>query len=226
MATYSIVDQETVKGQKYFWVEIETDNPDGNVDLRKIQVRQPQTIDFENVFGSNHEVLKPRRMIEGFIPAGTNKLKSREIPIRSEAISLIENGTAPSETKDWSRFFTTNSGETVDVPAGSFVTTRYFHVFQPLVAIVVGKSVTQFTNAWGSPDIPIWGLVKKNHQQWDKRAQKVTLSQTELLSYGEAGAVSKINTVSARSSISTLTPSNVTKQSTKTTSNSKKKQSP
>lgn len=208
--TYSIVDQEGVNGKDYFWVEIEQTLGDGVTLTRKIQVRQPGDVDFENVLslGIEHgalrpnSLLRPRRIIQRISSGNSNKRFSttNEFEVSPAAVSQIEEEEAPSANSDLRSRYVSTSGQSSHVQAGNFQTTKFSYSFPSILSTPVptpstGEKKTgssESGEAWGSPDIPIWGLVKKESQfqGLDGRAYS---QETELVTYAESGAASKIS---------------------------------
>jgi hypothetical protein len=198
--TYSITGEETVKGIPYFWMEIERAESGGVTLIKKIQVRQPQAIDFENVLGNDYSVLKARRRIQKII-IGTDKRlnSSSEFEIAADAVSQIENDPAPSETKDLSDQFSASGNQTIVVQGGSFKAFKFNR--NPFPNNPASNAKTSSSKkpgvpapsleAWGSPDVPIWGLVKKI-SKFSTLDHSAFVQETELLSYAESGAVPKI----------------------------------
>ncbi len=74
--TYSIVDQETINDKNYFWLEIEDDKGDGAVITQKIQVQQPEPMDFENFLTIDLQHLNARRKIMGIAIKGSRPIPS------------------------------------------------------------------------------------------------------------------------------------------------------
>ena len=208
--TYSIVGFEAVKGINYFWMEIERSPTAGVTTIKKIQVRQPGAIDFENVLSGdllsgNYGVLTARRRIQKTILVESNRSSvANEYEVSPDTASQIENGSAPSETKDYTGLYLASPDESLNVPAGTFKVIK-FHRNLPSLAIPnsngkpkFSKSVkdnSQFIDAWGTAEIPIWGLAKETEQFIGSNREKITL-QTELLSFNETGATPKIKSAS------------------------------
>lgn len=188
--TYSIVGLEVIDGKNYLWLEIEREGP-GSVNMvHKLQIQQPKEIDFENVLVLGldssavvNPLLIPRRRIEQITLPGAMKRSSvHEFEIKAEAVSQAENGEATSAIKDFGGFFSVTANQTVLVPAGSFKAAEFRRSKE--------KSPVSSIDAYGNPELPIWGLVKKTVQSKDSKQE--FLQQTELVSYRETGAVSKI----------------------------------
>jgi hypothetical protein len=199
--TYSIVDQETVKGKNYFWLEIERSESNSVTITKKIEVRQPGGIDFENVLSGDYGVLTARRRMQQISAKGLKRPSSlSESELSSEAVSQIENGPDPSETKDLTNQFSVTADQLVTVSAGTFKTAQFHRAVFPVSVATPGSvSLSNTTvdehsrslDAWGTPDIPIWGLVKKTTKSQGAN-QEIFTCQTELLAYSESGAVSKL----------------------------------
>lgn len=199
--TYSIVAEETIGDKPYFWMEIEKAESSGVTIFKKIQVRQPGGIDFENVLGGNLSILKSRRRIQK-VTLGSAKRHSSlsEFEISTEAVSQIENNPAPSAIEDLTGQYVVTSDQGIGVPAGSFKTSKFSRlppISNPTPAATPvsapgGMSFSRSLDAWGSPEVPIWGLVKKISKTTAPDHSEF-IQQTELLSYKTSGSVSKIN---------------------------------
>lgn len=193
--TYSIVDQEEVKGNKYFWIEIDHEDSAGPTIILKLQVREPQGIDFENYLAQGVGLLKPRRKIVKTAFGNDKKFSTtNEFEVPADSVSQIENGPAPSATKDLSADYTIESSQTLQARGRNLKATKFHHSISTEIIPTPSKgqkAISQFADSWGSPDVPIWGEVKRTTQSIDKE-QNVWLQQTELIASSERGAVSKI----------------------------------
>jgi hypothetical protein len=218
--TYSIVDKEAVNGKDYLWLEIERDEPGGVTIINKIQIRQPKglyfkgvlTMDLDNGLIGKNSPLAPRRLIRK-ISFGNDKRHSStcEFELSREAVDHAENRETLSGNKDSSGPMTVVPEPSVQVGAGSFTALK-FHVLNPgngpALMMTPGPSADnksasqsvspsslasaqQTSDVWGSADIPIWGVIKKNSGISGKD-KTILARQTELLSYAETGATSKI----------------------------------
>jgi hypothetical protein len=189
--TYSIVGQETVKGKNYFWLELETLTSNGNHNILKLQVRAFKAIDFENSVLNFPRISMKRREL---LLAGGHL---SEVKISSDVVSQVENSPDPSETKDESGKFTVSPEETVNVQAGIFNASKFRIspssqvLGKTPIASSTSDTESRFTDTWGSSNIPILGVIKSTSQGIDINGQPY-ISQKELLSYSETGAVSKI----------------------------------
>jgi hypothetical protein len=77
--SYSIVDQEKVNGKDFLWVEIEQTLGDGVTITKKLQVRQPEAVDFENVLsmGVEHGLILQNQLLKT-LPR-INRSKSKRV---------------------------------------------------------------------------------------------------------------------------------------------------
>ena len=191
--TYSIVGKEKIKGVDYFWLEMDMVNPDGSSFVRKIQVRNPSGLDFENTLSSNKAVLSPRRKILQFVkPGESHPFPPVEIPVPASKVSQIENGPSPSEIKNYTHRYLSKPNQNVSVSAGNFTSLEVQHFASKPFTEANGVTFSPYVQAWGAPEIPIWGLIKEERQGWDSQKKVVVLRQIELISYNETGAVSKL----------------------------------
>src|SRR5208282_99759 len=102
----------------------------------------------------------------------------------------------PPKTKNLDLKFIVTTDEAVSVTAGAFNTTKFRYNKPELsnatpTSSSASEGVSQFIEAWGSPKIPILGIVKENRQDLGKD-RTLVIQQTELLSYSDTGAISKI----------------------------------
>lgn len=180
--TYSVVGQETAKGKSYFWLEIEQDEQGGVTLIQKLQVREPEAIDFENYLDGGIGQLKPRRKIREILlpPSGPLKRSSlNELEMPTAAVSEVENGPAPIWTKDLTGQYQVTPDQSIHTAGGTFKAIRF-----------QSSGQAPSNDAWGAPEIPIWGLVKASREI--SGDEGTYLQQTELLSFHESGAVMKI----------------------------------
>ena len=205
--TYSIVGSEIIGGKPYFWLERELNKQDGSGYIEKLQVRQPGVIGFDNTLGANPTVLTARRRLkETIFPGVVTPPIPAEIPVSPDSVNQFDNEPAPSENEDFGKRYVPLSQENVTVPAGTFNGIKFNRDMGTINPPGYGGAVTQFLEAWGSPKIPIWGLVQKNLQRWNANLGKVELQQTVLLSYSETSAVSKIKVIPTPEILPSTTP--------------------
>jgi hypothetical protein len=199
--SYSIVGQESINGKDYFWFEIEKSGFNKADIIQKVQVRKPEYIDFENILMGDYSALTPRRIIKKIIIGDNKHLSSvNEFEVSPEAVSQIDNGPSPQETQDYSDSFEATPDLSIQVPAGSFKATK-FHTLKkwpkansqltPTGGKSLSKKFSLESYAWGSPDVPIWGLIKKTSEGKDSSGQNF-IRETELIQSQKSGAESKI----------------------------------
>ena len=192
--TYSIVGQEDVKGKKYFWFQIQTTSLSGNVNTQKMQVRRPDKIDFESILGGPSKFLKPRRKIVQSKKRGGGLLQPEELEIPSGSVSQIENEVDPRFDFRFNGRISSGTGQSVTVKAGAFETVPIHQDFSQddLLPSSRGASiVSAFADSWGSSQVPVLGMVKRDLEWTDPNQGRVT-QQTELVSFSEDGATSGI----------------------------------
>lgn len=195
--TYSIVGQETVKGKKYFWMEMEQAKQDGTTLIVKTQVRQPGPVDFENYIKDSRGLMQARRRIVQKGSAGSPPIEKE---VSADAVSQIENAPELAKTEDLSKDFRTVQSQPLTVVAGIFKATEFYVAFASTTEASSANgsesssqtgTVPQFIAAWGAPEIPIWGLVQKTTQRVEPD-HTVVIRKTKLVSFKEKGAESKI----------------------------------
>lgn len=143
-------------------------------------------------------ILKLRRDLVMFSNAGINSSSSMEgklLELRPDKLKKW-NDQIPEKTKSSKGKFTTTGNVSVTVQAGNFQATKFslsekYPENNTPVPLSGGGDATRSIDVWGSPKIPILGIVKRteiNHGK-DNAIYKL---QTELVSYSESGAVDKI----------------------------------
>jgi hypothetical protein len=205
--TYSIVDQETINDKNYFWLEIEDDKGDGAVITQKIQVQQPEPMDFENFLTIDLQHLNARRKIMGIAIKGSRPIPSfNEHEISSSDIAKAEAGSVEKPSviltlgiKSKPNYIVTTN-QLIDVKAGNF-NTYLFHfalsntTTQKVITDLQSKPLPVFSSEnsddWGSPRVPICGLVQRESESKEMNGSACS-RRVELIAFSDTGAVSKV----------------------------------
>jgi len=190
--TYSVVGQEKIKGKNYFWLEEEhLWKETGNDSILKVQVRPFKATHFENSVENFPRTLVKRRMM---VLTGDGISESKG---SLKTLNSIENGPDPLEAPNYlSRFYRFVSKEKVTVKAGVFDAEKLrCSLSEPSAGVLKSSSGTsgkyKITDTWGSPKIPIVGVIKSELKGFTSKGLKLRV-ETELLSYSDTGAVAKI----------------------------------
>jgi hypothetical protein len=192
--TYSVVGLEVVDTKNYFWVEIEQAKGDGVTIVQKMQLRPPALNDFENNIETDFHFWAARRRIQKIsLPGPVHRSSVNEFEVPPEIAGQAAEDIHGGKTKDISKQFDVTPDQTVQTEAGTFKA-RKFHLLDagssPASAGKT-KDLSRFLDAWGTPEVPILGLVKKSTSLIGSD-QTVYRQETELISYGDSGAYSKI----------------------------------
>jgi hypothetical protein len=196
ITTYSIVGFEEVKGKNYFWVEVEQAKANGVTVTQKMELLQPETNDFENHILNDFRSWTPRRRIQKIsLPGPLKRTSVNEFELPPDSVSLAEKGPFGRKL----RFSNGQAGFTPEQPvktdAGSFKATKVHMTFSPIglesSAQKNQKELLGFIDVWGSPQIPILGLVKKSFQSSGSNGSAFS-DEVELVAWSDRGGVSKI----------------------------------
>lgn len=190
---YSVVGKEKIKGQDFYWLEIEHQDSYGPSIILKLQVQEPRCVGFEDYLEKGLALLTPRRKIQKLIfEKNKNFNTANEFEVPEETIARAEEVITPSLVQKTSSHYALTPAQLLRVKAGQFETVLFHQTTLAAKTSVGGeKSGPRFFDAWGSPKAPIWGEVKSVSQDVDSAGETV-LRQTELTSFSATGAVSRI----------------------------------
>ncbi len=177
---YSIVGQDYIDGKNYLWFEMEKDKSSGVKILQKLLILRPDEIPFEFFLNDDFSVLKPKRLIQQIILGNDKKFNStNEFEIPSDSVSV-------SSSKPISRYeYSVTESQEIQVVAGNFSASN-FNLKTQKSSNVLSKQV------WWSKDVPVLGLVKEVKSIAGPDNARIQ-EETELISYKETGAFTKIN---------------------------------
>ncbi|HTA77481.1 MAG TPA: hypothetical protein VK791_10015 [bacterium] len=195
--TYSVVDEEEVEGKKYFWLEIEKTKSIGATSIVKLEVRKLSRIDFENVINGYSGMgtlpfLKAKRKIQQINLKFANRTSAiNEFELPAETVDAATSDTEPSAGKDLSSHYLVSNRHEISVSAGVFKSFEFDSVVTATKNTSISETGKSKRIVWGSPEVPILGLVKIQNE-WTDSNKARHRNETELVVAKEDGGTSKI----------------------------------